>query len=470
VRRNRAPRAAPRSCSPPAGCAACHRIAGTEANGLAGPDLTHVGSWRRLTVVNNNYIGLYYVGTAFLFFIARRRAGAGDARAAGAAAGGHLPQETYNQFFTMHGTVMMFLFAVPRWRRWRHAAAADAGRARPAVPAAVGLRLLGLFHRRAVLLLLALLRPGADGGWFMYPPLTSSDLLAGHQRRLLAAGHRLHRDLGHRRRDRAHRRRAAHPRAGHDAGADADVRLGDAGLRGDDHLRLPGGDPGTLLLELERAFNWPFFDATRGGDPLLWQHLFWFFGHPEVYIIFLPAAGDGLDDGRRRWRRTPLVGTSSWCWRWSPPASSASASGPHHMFTTGMPTLSARLLLGRQHGGEHAGRACRCSPGSPPSGRGRPQRNVPDAVRARLPVHLRHGRADRRDGGMVPFDWQAHDTYFIVAHLHYVLIGGMVFPLFAALLLLDADDQRPGAVGAARPLGVLADVRRACTSPSCRCT
>src|SRR3546814_15811994 len=47
---------------------------------------------------------------------------------------------------------------------------------------------------------------------------------------------------------------------------------------------------GTLLLEIERAFNWPFFDATRGGDPLLWQHLFWFFGHPEVSIIFLPAA------------------------------------------------------------------------------------------------------------------------------------------------------------------------------------
>ena len=91
-------------------------------------------------------------------------------------------------------------------------------------------------------------------------------------------------------------------------GAHAGLRLGDAGLRADDRVRLPGGDPRPpLLLELERAFDWPFFIAERGGDPLLWQHLFWFFGHPEVYIIFLPAAGM-VSMIVPAMARTPLVG------------------------------------------------------------------------------------------------------------------------------------------------------------------
>ena len=70
---------------------------------------------------------------------------------------------------------------------------------------------------------------------------------------------------------------------------------------------FPAVIAGTALLELERAFDWPFFIAARGGDPLLWQHLFWFFGHPEVYIIFLPAAGM-VSMMVPTLARTPLVG------------------------------------------------------------------------------------------------------------------------------------------------------------------
>ena len=66
---------------------------------------------------------------------------------------------------------------------------------------------------------------------------------------------------------------------------------------------------GGILLELERAFGWPFFMVGQGGDPLLWQHLFWLFGHPEVYIIFLPAAGI-VTMAVATFARHPVVGYS----------------------------------------------------------------------------------------------------------------------------------------------------------------
>ena len=110
-----------------------------------------------------------------------------------------------------------------------------------------------------------------------------------------------------------------------------------------------------MLLELERAFGWPFFIPQKGGDALLWQHLFWFFGHPEVYIIFLPAAGM-VSMIVPTMARTPLVGyrlivvaliaTGFFSLR------PVGASHVHHRH----PGAFAQLLLGRQHGGRDAER------------------------------------------------------------------------------------------------------------------
>ncbi len=93
---------------------------------------------------------------------------------------------------------------------------------------------------------------------------------------------------------------------------------------------------GDILLELERAFDWPFFDPKRGGDPLLWQHLFWIFGHPEVYIVFLPSIAL-IAMIVPTFARTPIVG-----YTWV--VLSAVGTGflsfglwVHHMFTTGCP-------------------------------------------------------------------------------------------------------------------------------------
>src|SRR5918999_958294 len=100
---------------------------------------------------------------------------------------------------------------------------------------------------------------------------------------------------------------------------------------------------GTILLELERAFGWPFFDPVRGGDPLLWQHLFWIFGHPEVYIIFLPSVALVAMIVPAAARR-PIIGYS-WV------VLAAIGTGflsfglwVHHMFTTGLPGISLGLF------------------------------------------------------------------------------------------------------------------------------
>jgi cytochrome c oxidase subunit I+III len=95
----------------------------------------------------------------------------------------------------------------------------------------------------------------------------------------------------------------------------------------------------TTLLELERALNWPLFDATRGGDPLLWQHLFWFFGHPEVYIIFLPAAG-AMSTIIPAIAQTPLVGHRLVVLAILATGFISFGVWAHHMFTTGLPTMS----------------------------------------------------------------------------------------------------------------------------------
>ena len=333
----------------------------------------------------------------------------------------------------MHGTVMMFLFAVPVVEAIgvlllpQMQAARDLPFPRLSAFAFWAYLIGGLFFFGSLFFDLA-----PDGGWFMYPPLTSIPLLAGRQRRFLAARHRLHRDFGDRRGDRDHRRHPAHPRTRHDACDKMPVfawsMLVFAGMI---VFAFPAVILATLLLELERAFQWPFFIPDKGGDPLLWQHLFWFFGHPEVYIIFLPAAGmvsmivptmTGVPLVGYRLIVVALVATGFFSF----------GLWVHHMFATGIPELSLAFFSA-------ASMAVAI-----PSGiqvfswiatiaAGRLRLTVPSLfVLGFLAIFVIGGLTGVMVA-MVPFDWQAHDTYFIVAHLHYVLFGGMVFPVFAAI-------------------------------------
>ena len=188
---------------------------------------------------------------------------------------------------------------------------------------------------------------------------------------------------------------------------------------------------GTILLELERAFGWPFFDASRGGDALLWQHLFWIFGHPEVYIIFLPSVALIAMIVPTAVRR-PIVGYS-WV------VLSAIGTGflsfglwVHHMFTTGLPGVTLAIFSAASMAvAIPTGVQIFCFLATLLAGT--VTRSVPM-------LYIAGGLSTFVIGGltgvmvaMAPFNFQAHDTYFVVAHLHTVLIAGAVFPVIAGL-------------------------------------
>jgi cytochrome c oxidase subunit I+III len=388
--------------------------------------------WRIVSSVNNTHVGLFYIGTALLFFV-----GAGVLallmRAQLALPGSTLlgPQ-AYNQVFTMHGTVMMFLFAVP----------VVEAIAVYLLPGMLGARDLP-FPRLSAYAFWAYAIGGAaffctvfvglspDGGWFMYPPLTGAEHSPG-----LGADFWL---LG-----------IGFIEISAIAGA-IELIVGILFTRAPgmtlDRIPVfawamlvvgfmivfafPAVIAGTMLLELERSFDWPFFDARRGGDPLLWQHLFWFFGHPEVYIIFLPAAGL-VSMMVPTLARSRLIGQRAIVWALVAVGAMSFLLWAHHMFTAGLSAWALGLVSA-------ASMAIA----------------IPTAVQVFAWIATLWQGTLRVTGAslfvlgfffifvlggltgvmvaVLPFDGQVHDSYFVVAHLHYVLIGGMVFPLFAAL-------------------------------------
>ncbi len=386
----------------------------------------------QLTAVNHSTVAMRFILTGFAFlvvggalsmFIRLQLAWPGNEV---------LDPRRYAQFVTLHGTTMMFLFAVPILE----------GFAMYLLPKMLGARdlpfpRLGAFGYWCYLfgglfLYSSLLFDAApDGGWFMYVPLTDATFSPGRGPDFWLIGVTF-----------AEISAVA-------AAVELIVAVLITRAPGMDLRRMPlfawavlvtafmiafGFPPlilGSILLEIQRAFGFAFFDVARGGDPLLWQHLFWLFGHPEVYIIFLPAAGM-VSMIVPTFARRPVVG---YLWIVLALVSTGFLSfglWVHHMFAVGIPLLALAFFSA-------ASMAV-----AVPSGiqvfawiatlwSGRPWLRLPM-------LHLIGFFAVFVLGGLtgvmlafVPFDWQAHDSHFVVAHLHYVLIGGLMFPLFAGL-------------------------------------
>jgi cytochrome c oxidase subunit I len=338
----------------------------------------------------------------------------------------------FNETFTMHGTTMMFLFAVPVMQ----------GVQIYLTPIMVGTRAMAFPRLTAFSYYMYLfgglflwgahfLRFGPDNGWFSYVPLAGPQYGIGKRADVWAQTITFTEV----------------------AALAVAVTLVATVLKqrapGMTLARMPIFVWATLVTSLMVIFSMPsvalvsglllsdrlvgthFFNPAEHGDPLLFQHLFWFFGHPEVYIIFLPATGFVSEIVATFSRRSifgyPIVVLSL-------VATGILAFGlwVHHMFATGLPRVGYSFYTA-------ASMAV-----SIPTGLqifcwiatmwdGRPRLRVPMLYIVGFIVTFVIGGLTGVIIAAVPLDLQLHDTYFIVAHFHYVLIGGSVFPLLGAI-------------------------------------
>ncbi|MGH2394142.1 MAG: cbb3-type cytochrome c oxidase subunit I, partial [Candidatus Limnocylindria bacterium] len=187
----------------------------------------------------------------------------------------------------------------------------------------------------------------------------------------------------------------------------------------------------SLLLELDRGFGTQFFNPQRGGSSLLWQHLFWIFGHPEVYIQFVPATGV-VSMIVATFARHRIVG---YTWQVGALVAIGFLSfslWAHHMFAVGLPTLvlsffaAASMVIAIPAGVQFVSWLATIWAG-------RPVWKTPFLFVVGFLVIFVIGGITGVMVAAPPFDLQSHDTHFIVGHLHYVLIGGVVFPIFAGV-------------------------------------
>ena len=185
-----------------------------------------------------------------------------------------------------------------------------------------------------------------------------------------------------------------------------------------------------FLLWLDRQFGTHFFDSAGGGQPLLWQHLFWIFGHPWVYAIVLPAMGM-VSDGLPVFCRRPLVGYSIVALSTVATMILGFGVWVHHMFATGLPGLGLSFFSGASIAIVFPS-AVAVFAWLATIWLGRPVITTAFLFFSSMILLFVIGGVSGFMTASVPVDWQLTDTYFIVAHIHYVLIGINVFPVLGA--------------------------------------
>jgi len=392
----------------------------------------YTGLWGWITTVDHKRIGVLYGVTAFIMFlIAGLEAGAIRAQLAQPDST-LIGPETFNRLFTMHATAMVFMVIMPL----------SASFFNFVVPLAIGARDVAFPRLNAfsywvflfgTLLMHASFLVGQvpDAGWFSYANLTSTTYSPNDGLDFWALGLLV---LGV---------------SSVAAALNFMVTIINMRCPGMTMMRMPVFIWMTLItsillvlafpvitvglveLVLDRNFGTHFFDTSGGGDPILWQHLFWVFGHPEVYILILPPMGV-VSEILPTFSRKPLfgypvvifsgivIGFMSWA-VWS-----------HHMFTTGMGptaltvfTITTMLIavptgvkifnwIGTMWGGSI-------------------EFKTPMLFAIGFISLFIIGGLSGVSHAVAPSDFQQQDTYYIVAHIHYVLFGGSIFGILAGM-------------------------------------
>ncbi|WP_201384733.1 cytochrome c oxidase subunit I [Ktedonobacter sp. SOSP1-85] len=400
---------------------------------------TYIGSW--LTTTDHKEIGIMYIITAFFFFLI----GGVEAlfiRAQLAVPNGKvLSPEEYNQIFTMHGTTMIFLFVMPIL----------SGLGNYVVPLMLGARDMAFPRMNAFaywILLFGslflqssfLLSVAPNGGWFMYAPLSLTTKVCGIHAYQCTPG------------------------------MNADfwilgiTMLGISSIAGSLNfvvtilkMRAPGMSinriplftwmilvmaflilfampsltAASLMLLLDRHLGTHFYQFAYGGDPLLWQHLFWSFGHPEVYILILPAFGI-VSEVLPVFSRKPIFGYTFIAWSGVAIGFLSFTVWAHHMFAVGLPPVaqaffaSSTVLIA-------VPTAVKIFNWLGTIYKGKLSLKAPMIFALGFIAMFLIGGLNGAALAVVPFDYQVTDSYFVVSHIHYVLFGGSVMAIFAGL-------------------------------------
>jgi cytochrome c oxidase subunit I len=386
-----------------------------------------------LTTVDHKRIGLLYLFTTLAFF------GAGGVEALlmrtqlARPEQGVLSPEAFDQIMTMHGVTMIFLFVIPM---------TTGAFGNYLVPLMIGARDMAFPRLNALGYWLFLgsgcfiyaglfMGLGPDSGWFDYVPLALRRYDPGLNIDFYALGLILN---------------AASSTAASINFIVTILKLRAPGMSLNRMplfcfamlavslaliFALPALTTDLVFLELQRRLGFHFFDVGGGGDALLWQHLFWLFGHPEVYIIVLPAFGIATSIiptfSKRRMIAFPLVAMAELL-----VAFIGFGVWAHHMFATGLP-MSTLIFFSAASMMVVIPSTIQVFAWTLTVSAGRPEFRAPLLFIGGFIVFFVIGGLSGIMFAAIPFDQATTDTYFVVAHFHFIIFGAAVFPILGGL-------------------------------------